>query len=113
LDTPIISEDAILYLQKLPFVGNIRELKNLIERTIIVSGKNVLEKSDFEALQINTLPAQEGTFGNTLEETEKKRISEVLNANDNNISRTARELGISRASLYRRLDKYNIPYNHL
>ncbi len=112
LDMPIISEDAILYLQKLPFVGNIRELKNLVERTIIISGKNILEKSDFEASQINMLPSQEEMYGNTLEEREKRRIAEVLIVNDNNISKTARELGISRASLYRRLDKYNIPYNH-
>ncbi len=111
LELPLVSDEAMNYLQQLPFVGNIRELKNLVERTIIVSGKSVLDQSDFEALQIKIPSTQEGVFGNTLEETEKKRISEVLSANDNNISRTARELAISRASLYRRLDKYNIPYN--
>ena len=42
------SSDAQTYLSRLPFLGNIRELKNLVERTILVSGKTLLDAADFE-----------------------------------------------------------------
>ena len=44
-----VSAEAIDYLQKLPYPGNIRELKNLVDRTILVSDKNVLTDRDFKA----------------------------------------------------------------
>ena len=110
LEMPTISSDAISFLQKLPFRGNIRELKNLIERTIIMSTKEFIDKEDFEAIErCNNL--DDKRCGNTLEGIEKARIIEVLEANSNNISKSAKELGLSRAALYRRLDKYFISYN--
>lgn len=104
------SSDALEFLQRLPYSGNIRELKNLVERTMLVCGKEVLEAHDFE----NQYQAREEVHctgirpGMTLEEIEKQTILQTLEKYNNNLSQVATALGISRASLYRRLEKYNI-----
>ncbi|MDL2265815.1 sigma-54 dependent transcriptional regulator [Parabacteroides sp. OttesenSCG-928-G21] len=105
--------DAFKYLQKLPFPGNIRELKNLVERTILVSGKNILEAKDFQTELEQLNPAASAASvslqGMTLDELEKKTILQSLKTYKGNLSQVAAALGISRAALYRRLEKYNIP----
>ncbi len=107
LSRPEISGDAIEYLQRLPYSGNIRELKNLVERVLIMSGGNILERSDFESQYAN--PTQSNTTHElTLEQIERDRIEKVLVAANYNISKSASMLGVSRAALYRRLDKYSI-----
>ncbi len=104
------SSDAVEFLQRLPYPGNIRELKNLVERTMLVSGKETLEARDFE----NQYQAREDVRdaairpGMTLEEIEKQTILHTLERYNNNLSQVAMALGISRAALYRRLEKYNI-----
>lgn len=106
------ASDAIEFLQRLPFSGNIRELKNLVERTILVSGKELLTSQDFEAQyqgrDANQPISNSITPGMTLDEIEKQTILRTLEQNDNNLSRVASLLGISRAALYRRLEKYGI-----
>lgn len=111
--TPVqFSSEALTFLQKLPYPGNIRELKNLVERTILVSGKERLESADFEQQYEHTaggaveIPAV--LSGLTLEESEKQLILQALKTYDGNLSRVASSLGISRAALYRRLEKYDI-----
>ncbi len=102
--------DALEYLQQLPYPGNIRELKNLVERTLLVSGKNTLDANDFKAQNLqptNTNTIQDLT-GLTLEEVERQRIMQALEQYDNNLSQVAIALGVSRPALYRRLEKYNI-----
>lgn len=104
-----IAPDAIEFLQGLPFTGNVRELKNLVERTIIVSGKKLLCKEDFQSQYIALHPSGDKVSvldGNTLEDIERKRVLEVLSKHGGNVSHAAKELGISRAALYRRLEKY-------
>ncbi len=107
------SADALNFLSRLPYPGNIRELKNLVERTILVSGKPVLDAMDFDAqyLRYNELAkAAEGTSfaGMTLDEIERQTILQALEQHKGNLSQVAVSLGISRAALYRRLEKYNI-----
>jgi two-component system, NtrC family, response regulator len=107
------SAEAIAFLQRLPFPGNIRELKNLVERTILVSGKQVLEAADFEG-QSTSAPARKmqtapSLSGMTLDELEKQTILQALETHGGNLSHVATALGISRAALYRRLEKYDIP----
>lgn len=105
------SADALNFLSRLPYPGNIRELKNLVERTILVSGKEVLDASDFEG-QYQHREQQvkaSGSFeGMTLDEIERHTIIQTLDHCKNNLSQVATALGISRAALYRRLEKYNI-----
>lgn len=107
------SADALNFLSRLPFPGNIRELKNLVERTILVSGKSVLDASDFDAQYLRhdePAKAAEGTSfaGMTLDEIERQTILQALEQHKGNLSQVALSLGISRAALYRRLEKYNI-----
>ena len=108
------SADAMQFLSRLPYPGNIRELKNLEERTILVSGKPTLDASDFDAQYIrhNDQKAAESTsfIGMTLDEIERQTILQALERHKGNLSQVAMALGISRAALYRRLEKHNINY---
>lgn len=108
------SADAMQFLSRLPYPGNIRELKNLVERTILVSGKPTLDASDFDAQYIrhNDQKAAESTsfIGMTLDEIERQTIFQALERHKGNLSQVAMALGISRAALYRRLEKHNINY---
>lgn len=105
------SADALGFLSRLPYPGNIRELKNLVERTILVSGKETLDASYFEAQYQRhddgnrTVTSFEGM---TLDEIEYRTILQALERCKGNLSQVALALGISRAALYRRLEKYNI-----
>ena len=108
------SADALQFLTRLPFPGNIRELKNLVERTILVSGKPILDASDFDAqyLRQDEPKAAAGSAfaGMTLDEIERQTILQALERYKGNLSQVAMALGISRAALYRRLEKYGISY---
>lgn len=107
------SADAMNFLSRLPYPGNIRELKNLVERTILVSGKQTLDASDFDAQYLRyDEPAKAlGTSslaGMTLDEIERQTIMQAVEHYKGNLSQVAVALGISRAALYRRLEKFNI-----
>lgn len=109
------SADALQFLTRLPFPGNIRELKNLVERTILVSGKEMLDASDFDSQYLRqdepTVAAGTALAGMTLDEIERQTILQSLERCKGNLSQVATALGISRAALYRRLEKYNITVN--
>ena len=102
--------EAMDYLKGLPYPGNIRELKNLVERTLLVSGKDTLDVEDFKAQNLQSADPTtiQGIEGMTLEETERQRILQALAQYGNNMTQVAAALGVSRPSLYRRLEKYNI-----
>ena len=102
--------EAMDYLKGLPYPGNIRELKNLVERTLLVSGKDTLDVEDFKAQNLQSAEPTtiQGIEGMTLEETERQRILQALAQYGNNMTQVATALGVSRPSLYRRLEKYNI-----
>lgn len=105
------SSDALNFLSRLPFPGNIRELKNLVERTILVSGKEVLDAIDFEnqyQRHDESVATPSSFAGMTLDEIEKQTILQALERYKGNLSQVATALGISRAALYRRLEKYDI-----
>lgn len=112
LPTVELASEALAFLQRLPYPGNIRELKNLVERTILVSGKKRLEVSDFETQSKDSVPFTDTTNpsleGMTLEELEKQSILHAMEKYAGNLSQVAAALGISRAALYRRLEKYHL-----
>ena len=97
--------------------GNIRELKNLVERAVLVSGQEELGPEDFQA-NANHSPSQSATQSPlpspgtmTLEELEGQMIRQSLTHYAGNISRVAKALGLSRGALYRRLEKHGIPFD--
>jgi len=108
-----ISNDGLKWLKQQVWPGNVRELKNLIERTVLVYNQNTLRKKEFtEATQIgdvtkNTVEIQKGA-PRTLEQVEAETIRRTIADCENNMSRVAEVLGISRATLYRKLDKYHL-----
>lgn len=111
------SADALQFLSRLPYPGNIRELKNLVERTILVSGNSVLDASDFDAQYIRhdapTIINGTSLAGMTLDEIERQTILQALECHKYNLSQVAMSLGISRAALYRRLEKHGVVINGL
>jgi DNA-binding NtrC family response regulator len=110
-----ISREAVTWLKNRSLPGNIRELKNLVERTVLVSEKDTLEIKDFEKqtedrkIQNNKFSLPEvGSL--TIDEMELSMIKKAMEFHRGNISKVARSLGLSRGTLYRKLEKYNIPY---
>lgn len=110
LEMPEITGEAMAYLSQLPYPGNIRELKNLVERTILISGNSCLDENDFKgavALAPDTAAAAVASSG-SLEDMERTAIENALARCGGNLSAAASSLGISRQSLYRRMEKYGI-----
>ncbi len=111
-----ISAGALKWLQQLPLPGNIRQLKNLIERSVLVNAKDKLDTSDISS-QLDLSPGNSGNMQLpgvgmvTLEEVEKEMIKKALEYHKNKISKAAKSLGLTRSTLYRRLDKYQISYD--
>lgn len=101
---------AFELLERMPFRGNIRELKNLIDRTILVSGKSLIDAADIHPQDDAVLSTSPQTIplGLTLEEMEMQSILQAMEQCDGNLSKVARMLGISRAALYRRMEKYGL-----
>lgn len=111
-----VTEAALHYLALQPLPGNIRELKNLVERTVLVSGKDHLDSADFQGQQHkNPKKASPPAFPPvglmTLEEMEATMIRQSMEYYKGNVSKVAKALGLSRGALYRRLEKFEIPYD--
>ena len=111
-----VTPQAVKWLQQLPLPGNIRQLKNLVERFVLVSRRDKLDIDDFSS-QLELSPGKKGSLqlpeaGTlTLDEIEVLMIKRALDFHKNKISKAAGSLGLTRSSLYRRVDKYNIPYD--
>lgn len=105
-----ISEGAMQKLMQYHFPGNVRELQYIIERAIIMSDNKVLETDDLIFSPIEYSSPQMEEMGNEtkLSNIEKNTILRVIEKNNGNISKAAKELGITRTALYRRLGKYEI-----
>ena len=109
LEMPEISDDALDYLATLPYPGNIRELKNLVERTLLVTDTRRLTRREFQAqVDSSTLVAAASGSPRQLERSESELIQQAIARSGGNMSRAAALLGISRQALYRRIEKYGI-----
>lgn len=101
------------WLQNRTWQGNIRELRHLIERTILIAAQNILTEEDFtiatameqERREKDALPA---VGAMTLDEIEKAMIEKAILHYEGNVSKIAEALGLSRAALYRRFEKFGI-----
>jgi len=106
-----LSDSVISRMQKHHWPGNIRELQHALERAVIMSNSQVLQPEDFNftAQGQNNLDSENVTLDQfKLEDVEKILIRKVLKKCNGNITQAASELGLTRSSLYRRLEKYGL-----
>lgn len=101
-----ISAGALDKLKRYPWPGNIRELQHSIERAVIMTDSPSLQESDFLFSRPVSSSASLETLN--LDEVEKAAIIKALSLYSGNISKAADELGLTRASLYRRMEKYGL-----
>ena len=106
-----LAQDVLPALCNYPWPGNVRELKHAVERAVILSEETLLHPRDF------FLPGLSSALSDTsskevdtsnLEEIEHRVIERVLRSHNGNISRAAHDLGLTRTSLYRRMEKYGL-----
>jgi DNA-binding NtrC family response regulator len=104
-----VSEETLARLKKHTWPGNIRELQHAVERAVIMSESNILQPHDFFLSSMDDEKSDDINVGNmNLEETEKMLIRKVIDKHGGNISKAAKELGLTRASLYRRIEKHGL-----
>jgi len=101
-----LTPEAMDRLKRYAWPGNIRELQHSIERAVIMTDSATLQESDF----LLSRSLSSGPASNTLnlDEVEKAAIVKALQMHNGNISKAADELGLTRASLYRRMEKYGL-----
>ena len=110
-----LSQSAMKWLKTLTLQGNIRQLKNIVERTVLLSVENILDVEDFKKnMNPNPQSSAKSSLPEvgalTLEEMEYQMIIRAMEFHQQKISKVARSLGITRFALYRRLEKFGISY---
>lgn len=118
-----VNREAQHWLKGLPLPGNIRQLKNVVERAVLLAAGNTLTVDDIEkhlaptGISTAQLAGQLSQYagspvGNiTLDQMERQMIQRAMAFHQNRVANVARALGITRFALYRRLEKYGIEYN--
>jgi DNA-binding NtrC family response regulator len=107
----VLAPDALDWLAGQPWPGNIRQLKQTLERALLLAGKQHLGQADFlaaNAVDEGAPGARLGVDGMTLEQVERHMIEQALQQHAGNISRMAKALGLSRTALYRRLERHGL-----
>ncbi|RKQ30507.1 sigma-54 interaction domain-containing protein [Oceanobacillus halophilus] len=112
---PTLEDSALQVLFHYDWPGNIRELRNLIQRIVILSEKAIITEDDIylyfqhsKPISTNSIQSETGSLPKEKESIEKQLIVETLQQLNGNKSATAKKLGISRVTLYNKLKKYNI-----
>ena len=100
-----VSKSAICLLMDFDWPGNARELRNVIERAMVVTKGKVIVETD---LLLPSRNENEGAGGKSLEDMEREHIRRILLENQWNIIRSARMLGIDRVTLYNKIKKYRM-----
>ncbi|MCM2254279.1 MAG: sigma-54 dependent transcriptional regulator [Vicinamibacteria bacterium] len=104
---------AVSWLQSLPWPGNVRQLGQALERTVLMTPRPALDVEDFAAATALDARARErdplpAVGAMTLDEIESGMVRKALRHHAGNLTRAAESLGLSRAALYRRLEKYGL-----
>jgi DNA-binding NtrC family response regulator len=103
-----VSSSALAKLQKFHWPGNIRELQHTIERAVILGENKVLQPVDFLLPETQKKEDEIAFDSYNLEDVEKTIVQKALIKYNGNVTRTAKELGLTRTSLYRRMEKYGL-----
>jgi DNA-binding NtrC family response regulator len=102
-----LTEDAHTALRDYPWPGNLRELRNVIERAVLLSGTSALTRKDLRFdTQVGGDEAEVSDL--TLKELERRHIERVLRDEQGNVERAAGRLGVPKSSLYEKLKRYGI-----
>jgi two-component system nitrogen regulation response regulator NtrX len=108
IKTKKISKEAIEYLSAFDFPGNIRELRNLMERINIYCNSQTINRSDIEEMLPFVPKKNLAKLKDKVANFEKLQIKSAIERNGGNISKAARELGLERSHLYKKIKKLNI-----
>lgn len=105
-----LAGETLVKLQQYHWPGNIRELQHALERSVIMSESNVLQPSDFLLQEPGQSPSIEQHVSSTLnlEDVERSAIRNAILKHNGNLSRAAKELGLGRTTLYRKMSKYGL-----
>ncbi len=105
-----IEQKAVESLNRHNWPGNVREIQHTIERGVIMSDGQEIKDSDFNLSTETSVSGKDvEKFDNlNLHEIEKMLVEKALSKHEGNISKAAKELGLTRAALYRRLEKFNL-----
>ncbi len=104
-----INEEALKILREHYWPGNIREVQHTIERGVIMSDGHEIKVTDFNLSSSPVANDDMEKFDNlNLQEIEKMLVEKALDKHEGNVSKAAKELGLTRAALYRRLEKFNL-----
>ncbi|BEP27766.1 sigma-54-dependent transcriptional regulator [Helicovermis profundi] len=105
----ILSEEAKTCLKSYKWPGNVRELENIIERVIVITDGNVIGKEDLPDRILNLKKdSNENKLINLKESVEEEAIRKALKECNNNITKASEKIGLSRRSMHRKINKYNI-----
>ncbi len=106
------SDEVLDIFKRYEWPGNLRELRNVVRRSVLLSQGNIIEKSVIpgELSDNGGNSSLSGSFSEIRNETEKQLIVETLNKVKHNKSKAANLLGIDRKTLYNKLQKFNIDY---
>jgi transcriptional regulator with PAS, ATPase and Fis domain len=107
---PLLSHKALAALQEYVWPGNVRALNHAIERALVLSDKDILQVEDFALAPIAENPSSDTTPTSSLnlEILERNAVEQALKKHAGNISQAARELGLTRMALYRRMEKHDL-----
>ena len=104
-----ITDESVKVLESHNWPGNVREIQHTIERGVIMSDGNQINASDFNLTTLPVSGNEIGVYDNlNLNEIEKILVQKALEKHNSNISKAAKELGLTRAALYRRLEKFDL-----
>jgi DNA-binding NtrC family response regulator len=106
-----ISDEAMRYLQSYPWPGNIRELRNILERAVLLGDQKLLTAKDLHFdMRVDTDRFDDGAIA-TLEEVERTQIERTLRILGGQVPEAAKRLGIPRSSLYNKIKQYRIVHD--
>lgn len=105
----VIADDALELLASLPYPGNVRQLRNIVARAVYLRRGDTVGADDVRlAFDVEPDASPSPLASGTLEDMEKAAVIDALRRNKGNLSAAASELGITRQSLYRRMEKFGL-----
>jgi two-component system, NtrC family, response regulator HydG len=108
LPTKRLSADLIARLTAWSWPGNVRALRHAVERAVILADSDMLGAADFPLSETGGHGPGDAAGESRLDAMEKATITRALERHANNVSRAAQALGLTRTSLYRRMEKYGL-----